>query len=122
MKPLVSPFVLSAMLLTACEPVPSPCRSPATRELGTIQRLIADTEKAIARGYRIGDRRGASLDVCLGSGSDNVGVRFCTDGGTSRVAIDPAAEKRKLDGLIARRDALLRQFNADRAACEGARE
>jgi hypothetical protein len=84
-----------------------------------VDRLIDETRAAIDRGYRLERNVSPSVNICLGGGSDTVGVSFCSDGGTRKVAIDPAAEGRKLDALLTRRDDLVSQSAADHAACNG---
>lgn len=112
---------LAALAVAGCVGAPVNCTSPATREIRTIDRLIAETRRDIDRGYTT--RRiesGASLNLCLGGADDGVGVSFCTDGASRRaVAIDREAEGRKLDNLLARREALVRQQSRDLAACRG---
>lgn len=102
--------------LAACTEAPGNC--PARREVRTIDRLIADTEGNIARGYATVPVRSSGIDLCLGGAQENIGVSFCTDGTTrtKAVAVDAAAEQRKLDGLRARRAALVRAM-ADDPAC-----
>ncbi len=93
------------------------CPSASARELGTVDRLIAETETNIRRGYTMTEGDGGGFNFCLGGGGDNVGIGFCTTPGREAVAIDRATEQRKLDGLVARRAALAKQVAADRAAC-----
>jgi hypothetical protein len=104
-------------VLSACEPADSPCASPAARELRTVDKLIAETRTTLARGYT--EERGSSgFDFCLGGGGSDVGVSFCNDLGRSRaVAIDRAAEQRKLDALLKRRADLERQAGFDAQMC-----
>jgi len=106
-------------LLAACEAPPSACNSAAARELATVDRLIAETQTAIARGYRTETVSSTSgVNFCVGGQSANVGIGFCSDGArTQRVPVDPAAEQRKLDNLTQRRAALAAQAEADRRAC-----
>lgn len=121
----MSPFRPAALVLllslAACTQTSNPnCNQPETRELRTVDRLIADTTAVIQRGYRTEEVQGnASVNVCLGSGGANVGVSFCADP-TRRsvpVAIDLAAEQRKLAGLEARRSALLDTIRTKQALC-----
>lgn len=119
---MVRPAALPALFaaaLAACEATAPACTSPATRELRVLDRLIAETERDIARGYTT--RRtasGASVNLCVGGADNGVGLSFCTDGARSRpVAIDAATERRKLAGLMERREALRRQEAGDIAAC-----
>lgn len=103
-------------LLAACGTPQQQCIAGQTRELRVIDRLIADTDRTLTRGYAVEERVEYRPDwVECGP------VRRTKDGRTIRpsrcfedrpvtlrvpVAIDPAAEARKLDGLQARRAAL----------------
>jgi hypothetical protein len=103
---------LSILALAACTQTAAPpgCPSGVARELSTLDDLVAETERAIATGYRTEYRtRSSGFNFCLGSGHNHVGLSYCTGGGTQgrKVAIDPAAEQRKLDGLNERRRALV---------------
>ncbi|MCT8331460.1 hypothetical protein [Albidovulum sediminis] len=99
------------LCLAACAaPAPPGCDSGTARELRTLDRLIAETRRALDTGYR--EERVAAtggFNFCLGSARSHVGVSFCSDGTdrTRTVAIDPAAETRKLEGLRDRRATLL---------------
>lgn len=105
-------------LLAACEPVPPPCKSPRTAEIARLDALIAETRATIDRGYVTVPAAPADVTVCLGGASQNVGISFCTpSGGFTRVAIDPAAEKRKLASLNDKRAAVARQAEAEIAQC-----
>ena len=103
--------LLIALLPAACTaPAVPGCDSATLRELRTLDRLIAETNADIARGYRTEESTARSgFNLCLGSSRSNVGVSFCTDGSnrTRTVAVDPAAEARKLAALQDRRAALL---------------
>lgn len=115
-------FLAPLLALAACTTPPAAgpgCPADAARELATLDRLSAESTRALATGYRDEPRPARSgFNLCLGSGHDNVGVSFCTGGGngTQRVAIDPDAEQRKLDSLAARRAAILQQNPACTAA------
>lgn len=114
------PALLIAAALAGCVASGPRCARPDTRELRTVEKLIAETRAGIARGYRMEqDRSSASVNFCLGGASTNVGVAFCTDPSTRTrpVAIDLAAEQRKLKSLEARRDALQAAIDAETARC-----
>jgi hypothetical protein len=110
------PFVL--VLFACTEPAPR-CAIPETRELGTINKLIAETEATLERGYVMQETDRSGVNFCLGGRRSHVGLSFCTDpaGQKKPVAIDHAAEERKLASLNARRQALITQINAKTAAC-----
>lgn len=100
-------------------------------ELNTVTALIAETEQNLARGYRLETEVDYSprLTFCSGFGngygrrSIYGGVRFCQDvrrvERTRQVAIDPLAERRKLDNLRERYAALRGPTERALAACEG---
>jgi hypothetical protein len=108
---------LGLLAVAACEPAGSPCSAPAARELRTVDRLIAETRTTLARGYAT-EQTDTGFDFCLGGGGSNVGVSFCGQpGGRRTVAIDRAAEQRKLDALLKRRADLARQADFDAQMC-----
>ena len=84
-----------AFCLAACTaPAPSGCDPAAARELRTIDRLIAETRRAVETGYRTETAPAPTgFNLCLGSARSHVGVSFCTNGAgrTRTVAIDPEA-------------------------------
>ncbi|MCB2110615.1 MAG: hypothetical protein H6895_00490 [Defluviimonas sp.] len=117
----------TVVALAACGTPQEQCIRGATRELGTVDRLIAETEATIARGYgyRTDEVVRWAWTVC-----DTVPIAapgratprpMCwepyTDTVRRPVAIDPAAEARKLAALKARRTALVRQAEAAVRAC-----
>ncbi|MCB2094064.1 MAG: hypothetical protein KDE11_06635 [Rhodobacteraceae bacterium] len=121
--PEITPATLpvGALLLALCgctDPAPR-CTIPETRDLKTIDKLIAQSQTALERGYVMRQTEGSGVNFCLGGRQSHVGLSFCTDpaGRREAVAIDSAAEKRKLASLEARRDALLATINARMAAC-----
>lgn len=108
-------------LIVACATDPATRCAPAeTRELHTIDGLIARTRAEIERGYRTVEvSSGATVNLCLGSARSQLGVSFCTDPGTRTrtEAIDKAAATRTLDALLARREELQARIAAAVAAC-----
>lgn len=117
------------LALTACGTPQERCIAQGTRELREIDALAQETAANLARGYAIeeevttvpawqecwhqvrgkGGKPVMKRDLCL---EDQVTT-------TERhVAIDPAAEGRKLRGLQDRRAALLRQAQPWIKACE----
>ena len=111
--------LLAAAVLGACTPRQA-CLSAATRELGRIDALVAESERALALGYRtervVYERIGIGIGGCLGRD-----LRLCTGTrlGTSfeRRAIDPLAEARTLANLRARQSVLRAQAAAAAATC-----
>lgn len=110
-----------SLALAACAADPaSRCAPAETRELRTIDRLIAETRADIERGYRIvRTDSDPAVNLCLGTARSRVGVSFCTDPGTQSrpEALDTAATTRTLDALLARRERLEAQIAAAVAAC-----
>ncbi|WP_347311295.1 hypothetical protein [Defluviimonas sp. SAOS-178_SWC] len=114
--------LLLTALVAACGTPQEQCIRTATRELRTLDRLIAETEANLARGYTYEEHeimrhewtrcddwvRGTPVRMCFEPVWDTV---------RRPVAIDPEAETRKLEGLQARRKALGRQADAAIAAC-----
>ncbi|WP_126974978.1 hypothetical protein [Frigidibacter oleivorans] len=120
------PLLLVA-LAAGCVQQPAACRGTAARDLQTLDGLIADSRATLDRGYAIGPagRSGnASVNVCLGSGSDNVGISFCTgDGGYRRsgpVAVDLDAERARLKQMEAQRVAAAARAQEEAIACASA--
>ncbi len=105
--------------LVACAQTRDSCEQDVAREIRRLDALIVETRTDLARGYRYETeyrRSGVGLVLCSGRHS----VRFCTatdDRPVRRaVAVDPAAEQRKLDLLEARRMRLAREGAAACAA------
>lgn len=112
-RPALSALALAA--LGACAGPSARCGGPETRELRTIDRLIAETRASLDRGYTlVREDTGANVNFCLGGHRSNVGLSFCTDPGTRTrpVALDTEAETRKLEALLARREALAARIAA----------
>ncbi len=120
MPPACRPLFL-LLFAAACATTPAArCAGPETRELRTVEQLIAETRLRLDRGYALARQgSGARVNVCLGGFESNVGVSFCADPGarTRPVAIDTAAEERKLAALEARRQTLQARIAALTAAC-----
>ncbi|WP_415183463.1 hypothetical protein [Phaeovulum sp.] len=128
--------LLSAALilsLAACGTPQERCINTATRELHTIERLLSEVEGNLARGYaweeyEITRSHWVRCGPIVPSHVDKNGKhitprpRMCledyTDTLRRRVAIDPASEKRKRDGLIAKRAELTRTAKAQIAQCQ----
>ena len=111
--------LLAAAALGACTPRQA-CLSAATRELSRIDALVAESERALALGYRtervVRERIGIGIGGCLGRD-----VRLCTGTrlgtGVERRAVDPEAEARILANLRARQSVLRSQAAAAAATC-----
>ena len=114
LKPIMA-LALCA-LVAACTTPQQRCVDTATRDLRNIDALIAETQANLQRGYAIerDTEVRPRLTFCTGYGGFGgygryygTGVNFCTTQDvvtrTRNVAIDPAAEKRKLASLQQRR-------------------
>ncbi|MEM0948847.1 MAG: hypothetical protein AAGK37_15715 [Pseudomonadota bacterium] len=124
--------ILALVIVAACATPAERCVSKVSRELNTVNALIAETEENLARGYRIETEVDyiPQLTFCTGFGrgfgthSAYGGVNFCQ--GTRRVererqvAIDPLAERRKLANLENRRAALQGPTEKALGACQSA--
>ena len=107
----------SVVIVASCGTPQERCISRNTREYRTISSLLAEVEGNLARGYAWEERTVTrmEMDDCETMVRDSDGNRdFVTYSCMRdvsyqeryRVAIDPAAEARKRDGLIARKKAL----------------
>ena len=109
--------------LAACGTPQEQCIRTATRELRTLDRLIAEQQATLARGYGYERREvmhyeGQICDDWVAGTPRRMCFEPVWDTVKQPVAIDPAAEQRKLDGLLARRKALLAQSEPAIAACK----
>ena len=102
------------LALAACATPQEACINRETRELRTLDRLIAEQRATLARGYALVERTEWEMDwrICEPGvpATDTTPARpprWCWDDVpvtvTDRVPIDPAAERRKLAGLEAKR-------------------
>lgn len=117
-RPLLALLALTA--LAACATPEQRCAGPALTELRTVNGLIAETERSIARGYalrREPDVRHRLLPCRPGDGP----FAFCTYDEITMVerpvAIDRAAERAKLATLFERRAELQQTIRARLTAC-----
>lgn len=116
-------LILFVAALAGCGTPQERCIGSATREIRTLDRLIGETRADLARGYGYETREVMRHqwrrcdDWVAGTPS-----RMCFEPVWHTVkrpvAIDPAAEQRKLDGLVARRGALMAQAAPAIAACK----
>ncbi len=114
-------------LLAACATPREACLRAATAELRTLDLLIARTEADLARGYALEREpyNAATLELCVGSGRVRdglgLGLRYCPEIETRHrevpVAIDPAAQRRKLAQLRVRRAEEAQRAAAAAQAC-----
>jgi len=108
-------LIAAILTLTGCGTPQEQCVKSVTRDLRTLDSLIAQSETALVRGYTYEERtvtRWAWVRCHDGRYRAGVPRSRCwepyDDVVRDPVAIDPAAEARKLDGLKSRRAALVR--------------
>jgi len=123
------PFFLSPALLAlaACGTPQQECIRMVSRDLIVVDRLIADTQGNLARGYAYG-KRTISVPVwedCTPlpyKGHPHPPTRMCWDEETRTetypVAIDPGAEQAKLNGLLTKRTQLNQSLAPAVAQCQ----
>ena len=98
------------------------CLNAATRELTRVERLLAESEEALARGYRL-ERELApapTIGLTLCARRDAAGLCVADPGPRVRerpVAIDPEAERRIRDNLRTEVSRLRRETAQAVAAC-----
>ena len=100
-------YLLALLLpLAGCSTPLEQCASRSTKNLQAVDNLIASTQANIDRGYALDNQPQVSLGLRLCT-SPSANFHFCTGTQTSPkqtpVAIDVAAERRKLAELKARR-------------------
>ena len=120
------------LALAACGTPQERCINSVTRDLRVVNRLITETETNLSRGFRLEDvttYRTVWVDcypaviVVQPDGSEAIAQapRMCLDDEAVTIqrprAIDPAEERRKLDGLKAQRAKLSRQAEPSIAQC-----
>ena len=121
----------SVLIVASCGTPQERCISRNTREYRTIASLLAEVEGNLARGYAWEERTITRMewDDCGyvyrdGDGVRRFGTRSCmrnvADTERYRVPIDPAAETRKRDNLIARKKALTPPAMSAVKACKAA--
>ncbi len=110
-------------VLAACATPAERCRIDATRDLGTVRALIAETRANISRGYTY-EREVYSrprLTFCTGSGRRHVGVSFCSgnvlDERERPVAVNLDEERAKLRSLEAKEQQLQARARQSLMAC-----
>jgi hypothetical protein len=115
---LLAPLALCAALAGCADPR-TRCEAEATRDLRTVEALIAETEANIARGYALARETDVrtGLEVCLAGDL----VQFCSVNEPyvreRPVAIDRAEERRKLASLRERRAELQAPARAGLTRC-----
>lgn len=123
--------LMGCLALAACGTPQEQCISRNTREYRVVTNLLREVEGNLARGYAWEERevtrtewRDCPVRVRTKDGkarwTDRPCLRDVTDVERYRVAIDPAAERRKADNLRQRQKALDAQARAAVTACRAA--
>ena len=118
--------LLPALLaLAACETPQEACLRDASRQVGIVEGLIAETQGNLRRGYAVEEDQVIRTvpDFCEVRDRDGRERRTFCDRievrNVSRpVAIDPAAERAKLDGLLESRARLAAERTDRLLACQ----
>ncbi len=126
--PRVHAFVvcLPLALLSACATPQQQCINRSTKEIRTLDRLIADTRATLSRGYgyQTETRTDWEWNICdqFKDANGQLRSQMCwepVDQTVQRpVAIDPQTEERKLQGLEQRRAALAKAAEKQVAYCK----
>jgi hypothetical protein len=115
-------FGLCIAVLAACASPRERCIDTATQELRVIDALIAETRANIERGYAVAREPGVRSRLVFCYDPPDEPFTFCPAYESTvverPVAIDRAAERRKLASLQERRAELLPRVRAEIAACE----
>jgi hypothetical protein len=111
------------LLLLACGTPQQQCIRNATAQTRTLDRLIAESQANLARGYSFQTERRTRFDwVVCGPYRPDYGPNMCFEPVDDVVsvpkAIDPALEQRKLDNLLAKRAALAKSAARAVATCK----
>jgi hypothetical protein len=123
--------LMPVLAVAACGTPQERCISRNTQEYRTVSTLLSEVEGNLARGYAWQERTvthtewdDCSYVVRDSDGNAHVMHRSCMrevpDTERYRVPIDPAAEKRKRDNLVARKKALTPPAVAAVDACKAA--
>ena len=110
--------LILVLLLSACAESRQACLRRAELDLRDLDAQIADTETALALGYRTEESK---VSFGLAACNENSSLTVCLGGSgpirTRRVIIDAEAESRNLAVLKARRPQVAAQAESRAAAC-----
>ncbi|MBD3679823.1 MAG: hypothetical protein HUJ27_15665 [Rhodobacteraceae bacterium] len=117
-------FVLACLVvLSGCASPRERCETAATEDLRVVDQLIAETQQNLERGYSIREETTVRTRFTF-CGMPSRNVTFCSEPVTERreipEAIDPAAEQRKLNQLLAKRAELQQRSAIAVAECRSA--
>jgi len=116
-------MLIPALLLAACGTPQEQCIRNATAQTRTLDRLIAQSQANLDRGFAYQTETQSHMSwVFCGPGRPGFGPHMCFEDDPETVqvpvAIDPAVETRKLNGLLDKRAGLMKQSQAQVAACK----
>lgn len=129
MRPIALAALAAVALLAGCATPREACITSATRELGVMDRLIAETRRDIDRGYTVQERQivvprytRCERIVVGNDGKSRTESYFCFKDTLETVrdpkAIDIAAEQRKLEGMLTRRARMASETQRAVASCQ----
>jgi hypothetical protein len=123
-EPMRRVFFLLPLLAVACATPREACIGQASRELGVVNALIAETQANLSRGYGVETRQEivTTEKTCTVTNPDGSVVRFPCDEVETRdrrvpVAIDLNVEQAKLRSLQQRQAQMRSQTNAAIGQC-----
>ena len=121
------PLIAPLLALAACGTPQQECIRMVSRDLIVVERLITETQTNLARGYAIAERQITvpSFEDCTPyptKANPKPRVQMCWDDEvrtqTYPVAIDPAVEQAKLNGLLTKRSQLNQSLAPAVAQCQ----
>jgi hypothetical protein len=117
-------FLIPVLALAACQTPREACIAQARGDLNVLNRLIAQTEANIARGYGLAERQEivTTTDICVIENEDGSESRFICDKQEivtveEPVALDLNAERAKLASLLEQRATQESRAQATIQAC-----
>jgi len=115
---------LPLILLTACATPREQCINAATKDIRILDRLIAESEATIRRGYGYDTETYTTFDWVVCGRRKNGSFYYCwePEDRTRRVpvAVDLTAEQRRLESMVRKRAELAREVAPKLAACNAA--
>lgn len=112
------------VVLVSCGTPQEQCIRNASVEARRLDRLIAQSQANLARGYAYEEKQVVNFAwvTCVGGGGTTGQTSMClepfNDTVRREVAIDPAVETRKLENLVAKRKAIGAHAEAAVLACK----
>lgn len=114
-------LLLPLILLVACATPREKCIAAATKDIRVLDRLIAESQGNIQRGYGYDIERYTRWDFVICGRRKNGAFHYCWEpvDRTRRVpvAVDLTEEQRRLDSMVRKRAELERSVGPRIAAC-----